>query len=69
MHFFAMTLIQEATVGCSATPSLRCPLRRASGAFGGAGNPRMRASQNPVLAVTKVLKLIYPVCIQKSLRM
>jgi len=33
-----MTLVQEATVGCFATTPLRCPLRLASEAFGGAGN-------------------------------
>jgi hypothetical protein len=53
-----MPLIQEATVGLSAP--LRYPLRLATGAFGGAGNPRMRVLQTrhrrirPLLAFGRI---------------
>jgi hypothetical protein len=46
-------------VGCCATAPLRYPLRRASGAFGGTGNPRMRVLQDPA-AAKKILTRLSP---------
>ena len=36
---------------------LRYPLRRAAGAFGGAGNPRMRVLQDPAQAIQTLARL------------
>jgi len=43
--------------GCYATTPLRCPLRRASGAFGGTGSPRIGVLQNPAAAIQALARL------------